>query len=143
MGWLQKQIQLSEKDRGFHLITDELESQLPELSQYQVGLAHIFIQHTSASLTLNENADPDVRRDMEIFSLQAIPDGADYYRHVLEGPDDMPAHVKSSLWGASVTLPITDGRFNLGTWQGVWLGEHREQGGRRRLIVTLQGNLYR
>ncbi|WOG27373.1 secondary thiamine-phosphate synthase enzyme YjbQ [Endozoicomonas sp. 8E] len=143
MSWFQKLIQLSEKDRGFHLITDELESKLPELSLYQVGLAHIFIQHTSASLTLNENTDPDVRHDMETFSLQAIPDSADYYRHVLEGADDMPAHIKSSLWGASVMIPVTKGRFNLGTWQGLWLGEHKQRGGKRRLIVTLQGHLYR
>lgn len=143
MAWYQKLILLSEKDRGFHLITDELESKLPELSKYQIGLAHIFIQHTSASLTLNENADPDVRHDMEMFSLQAIPDDADYYRHVLGGADDMPAHIKSSLWGASVMVPITEGRFNLGTRQGLWLGEHKERGGKRLLIVTLQGNLYR
>ncbi|WP_422136777.1 secondary thiamine-phosphate synthase enzyme YjbQ [Endozoicomonas sp. ALD040] len=143
MSWFQKLIQLSEKDRGFHLITDELESKLPELSLYQVGLAHIFIQHTSASLTLNENTDPDVRHDMETFSLQAIPDSADYYRHVLEGADDMPAHIKSSLWGASVMIPVTGGRFNLGTWQGLWLGEHKKRGGKRRLIATLQGRLYR
>lgn len=143
MSWQQKQISLKPRQRGFHLITDEIESLLPELHDYQVGLCHLFIQHTSASLTLNENADPDVRHDMEAFSLQAMPENADYYRHTLEGPDDMPAHIKSSVFGASVMIPIADGRLRLGTWQGIWLGEHRVQGGSRRVIVTLQGSPYK
>jgi secondary thiamine-phosphate synthase enzyme len=137
--WLQKSLTLKARPRGFHLITAELLAQLPELGQLQVGLAHFFIQHTSASLTLNENADPDVRRDLETYLRHLAPDGAGHYVHVLEGPDDMPAHIKASLMGASVSAPIANGRLRLGVWQGIYLGEHRDHGGPRQVIVTLQG----
>lgn len=139
MTYTQKKITLNRRPRGFHLITDEIVSQLPELRDYRVGVAHIFIQHTSASLALNENASPDVRRDLERHFREMAPENAPYYEHTLEGPDDMPAHIKAVLIGSSLTLPITNGRFNLGTWQGIYLCEHRERGGRRRLIVTLNG----
>ncbi|MBU1101383.1 MAG: secondary thiamine-phosphate synthase enzyme YjbQ [Bacteroidetes bacterium] len=137
--WIQKQISLNSYPRGFHLVTREIEAQVPELSKITMGLAHIFIQHTSASLTLNENADPDVRVDMESHFNKIAPEHAPYYVHTLEGSDDMPAHIKSSLLGASVTVPITNGRLNLGTWQGIYLCEHRNRGGSRRIVVTLQG----
>ena len=137
--WIQKVLTLAPKPRGFHLITREIMEQLPEVRSMEVGLAHLFLQHTSASLTLNENADPDVRRDMEQQFRVLIPDGAPFYAHVLEGEDDMTAHVKSSLLGVSLTLPVGSGRLQLGTWQGIYLGEHRIHGGARRLVVTLQG----
>lgn len=139
MIWLQQEIQLSAKARGFHLITGEILRQLPQLKQIQTGLAHIFIQHTSASLTVNENADPTVRSDFEAVFNRLVPEGESYYRHTLEGDDDLPAHIKASLLGPSVTLPVTDGAFNLGTWQGIYLCEHRNHGGSRRLVITLQG----
>jgi len=137
--WFQKTISLKPKSRGFHLITDEIEAQLPELAGLKVGLAHLFIQHTSASLSINENADPTVRQDFESHMNQMVPENAPYYRHTLEGADDMPAHIKSSLMGCSLILPVTDGHFNLGIWQGIYLGEHRDHGGSRRVIITLQG----
>ncbi len=137
--WLQREITLRPRPRGFHLVTDEVESALPELRDVEVGLAHVFIRHTSAALTLNENASPDVRRDFATWFDQAVPDGAPYWTHTLEGPDDMPAHVKSSLTGSSLSVPIADGRLALGTWQGIYLCEHRERGGARRLTVTLFG----
>ncbi|NVK40683.1 MAG: YjbQ family protein [Oceanospirillaceae bacterium] len=137
--WIQKEIRLRARARGFHIVTDEILSQLPEVRPMRVGLAHIFIQHTSASLTINENADPSVREDFEGHFNRAVPENEPWYRHRDEGPDDMPAHLKSSLLGTSVTLPITNGRFNLGTWQGIYLCEHRDYGGSRRLVVTLQG----
>ena len=136
--WTQTQIQLSPKAKGFHLITTELVRQLPALAQFSVGLAHIFIQHTSASLTLNENADPTVRQDMEAHFQQFVPENAPYYQHTDEGADDMPAHIKASLLGNSVTIPIQNGQLALGTWQGIYLREHRNHGGGRRLIGTLQ-----
>ena len=139
MIWHQKSIRLPAVARGFHLITDLVEAQLPELEQIEVGLAHIFIQHTSASLTISENADPTVRKDFESHFNQMVPENAPYYRHTSEGPDDMPAHLKAALLGTSVTIPITKGRFNLGTWQGVYLCEHRNHGGKRTVVVTLQG----
>lgn len=139
MAWLQKTITLSPKTRGFHLVTREIEAQLPELSQFSVGLAHIFIQHTSASLALNENADPTVRQDMERHFNEMVPENAPYYIHTYEGPDDMPAHIKAVLLGASLTLPVRNGRFHLGTWQGIYLCEHRNYGGQRRLVVTVHG----
>ncbi len=139
MIWLQQEIQLSAKARGFHLITGEILRQLPQLKQVQTGLAHIFIQHTSASLTVNENADPTVRSDFEAVFNRLVPEGEPYYRHTLEGDDDLPAHIKASLLGPSLTLPVTDGAFNLGSWQGIYLCEHRDHGGSRRLLVTLQG----
>lgn len=135
----QKQLTLNPRSRGFHLVTDEIVSQLSDLRDYSVGLAHIFIQHTSASLALNENASPAVRRDLERHLRQLAPDGADHYEHTLEGPDDMPAHIKAVLIGPSLTLPIRDGRLALGTWQGIYLCEHRQRGGARHVIVTLSG----
>jgi secondary thiamine-phosphate synthase enzyme len=137
--WLQKRIVLKPRARGFHLITDEMLAQLPELGHIKIGMAHFFIQHTSASLTINENADPDVRRDLESHLRCLAPDGARHYLHRDEGPDDMPGHIKSSLLGHSLCIPISAGRLALGTWQGVYLGEHREHGGARSVIVTLQG----
>lgn len=137
--WLQKNIVLNAKPRGFHLITQALIQELPELRQYKIGIAHFFIQHTSASLTINENADPTVRSDFESYFNQSVREDEHYYLHTYEGSDDMPAHIKSSLLGQSVTIPISKGELNLGTWQGIYLGEHRNHGGRRRIIVTLQG----
>lgn len=140
--WFQKNIVLNERPRGFHLITQALIQELPELRQYKIGIAHFFIQHTSASLTINENADPTVRSDFESFFNQSVKEDEDYYLHTYEGSDDMPAHIKSSLLGQSVTVPISQGELNLGTWQGIYLGEHRNHGGSRRIIVTLQGECY-
>ncbi|MFH2204919.1 MAG: secondary thiamine-phosphate synthase enzyme YjbQ [Elusimicrobiota bacterium] len=139
MNWIQKEIRLKARSRGFHLVTDEVEAALPELADFAVGVAHIFIRHTSASLTLNENADPTVRADMEDHFSVLAPEDAPYYRHTSEGADDMPAHIKASLLGSSVTVPITGGRLNMGTWQGLYLCEHRDRGGSRRLTVTLSG----
>jgi len=137
--WLQREITLRPRPRGFHLVTDEVESALPELREVQVGLAHLFIRHTSASLTLNENASPDVRRDFESWFNAVVPENAPFWTHTIEGPDDMPAHIKSSLTGNGLLLPISDGRLALGTWQGVYLCEHRDSGGPRSLVVTLFG----
>lgn len=139
MDWQQKQIVLKPRSRGFHLVTDEIITNLPELKRFQLGTAHLFIQHTSASLTINENADPTVRSDMEAFLNRCVPENAPYFEHTYEGPDDMPAHIKASLMGNSITLPITHGRLALGTWQGIYLGEHRDHGGSRRIVVTLSG----
>ena len=139
MSWFQKQITLPPKQRGFHLVTREIESQLPELKNYAVGLAHIFIQHTSAALAINENADPTVRQDMESHFNRMVPENAPYYLHTAEGPDDMPAHLKAVLLGSSLTIPITNGRLNLGTWQGIYLCEHRNHARSRRLVITLSG----
>jgi len=138
--WIQKTIRLQARSRGFHLVTQEVIHQLPELADFRVGLAHFFIQHTSASLTLNENADPDVRRDMEAHFNHFVPEDQPYYEHTLEGPDDMPAHIKSSTLGCSLTIPISDSRLALGTWQGIYLGEHRNHAGSRRIVVTMQGD---
>jgi secondary thiamine-phosphate synthase enzyme len=135
--WIQRDITLKPRPRGFHLITDEVERALPELAEVDVGLAHVFITHTSAALTLNENASPDVRRDFATWFDKAVPDGAAYWTHTLEGDDDMPAHVKASLLGFSVSIPISGGRFALGTWQGIYLCELRDRGGPRRLVVTV------
>ena len=139
MSWTQRTITLDARPRGFHLITREVEQVVPELADYHVGLAHVFIQHTSASLALNENASPDVLHDFEAHLNELVPEGQPYYRHTLEGPDDMPAHIKAALLGSSLTLPIRHGRFHLGTWQGLYLCEHRDRGGRRTLVVTLHG----
>lgn len=138
MPWFQKQITLPQRRRGFHLITREIVQALPELANIRVGLLHIFIMHTSASLTINENADPDVPVDLE-SSFNAIAPESFPYIHTCEGPDDMPAHVKASLLGSSVTVPVSNGRLVLGTWQGIYLCEHRNHGGSRRLTLTLQG----
>jgi secondary thiamine-phosphate synthase enzyme len=137
--WIQTEIRLAARPRGFHLVTDEIVAGVPELSSLQVGLALVFLQHTSASLTLNENASPDVRRDFAVWFDRAVPDGADYFAHTLEGPDDMPAHIKTSLTGTSLTLPVRGGRLALGTWQGIYLCEHRSNGGERRVLVTAFG----
>ena len=136
--WLQKTITLPAFRRGFHLITDHVLRELPEIKECQLGLLHVFIQHTSASLTINENADPDVRTDFETVMNHVVPETLAYV-HTLEGPDDMPAHVKASMLGASVLLPITKGRPALGTWQGIYLCEHRDRAAGRKLVLTLQG----
>ena len=137
--WLQREVTLRPRPRGFHLVTDEVEAAVPELRELRVGVAHVFLRHTSAGLTLNENASPDVRRDFATWFDRAVPDGAPIWTHTLEGPDDMPAHVKGSLLGFSLSLPISDGRLSLGTWQGIYLCELRDSGGARRLTVTLNG----
>ena len=137
--WIQQQVRLRPRPRGFHLVTDEIVAGVPDLASLKVGMAHVFMQHTSASLTINENASPDVRRDFAAWFDRAVPDGADYFAHTLEGPDDMPAHIKSSLTGASLVLPIRDGRLALGTWQGIYLCEHRDNGGPRNVLVTAYG----
>ncbi|HHQ4683320.1 TPA: secondary thiamine-phosphate synthase enzyme YjbQ [Aeromonas veronii] len=137
--WQQCLLTLKPRSRGFHLVTDELVAKLPMLADYRTGMAHLLLQHTSASLTLNENCDPSVRSDMEAHLHRLAPEDAPYYRHTYEGPDDMPAHIKSSLLGVSLLLPIRDGQLALGTWQGIWLGEHRVDGGARKMLVTLQG----
>ncbi|MCB1644209.1 MAG: secondary thiamine-phosphate synthase enzyme YjbQ [Pseudomonadales bacterium] len=137
--WYQKEITLRARPRGFHLITVEVLAQCPEVADFSVGLLHIFIKHTSASLTINENADPTVRTDFESHFNQMVPEHAPYYEHTLEGSDDMPAHLKSSLLGSSVTVPVTRGRLNMGTWQGIYLCEHRNHGGARILVLTLRG----
>ena len=141
MTWFQREIILAPRPRGFHLITHEIVRAVPEISGYRVGLAHLFIRHTSAALALNENADPTVRADMEAYFNRLAPENAPYYSHTSEGPDDMPAHLKAVLLGSSLTIPISDGRLALGTWQGVYLCEHRDDGGRRRVIVTLSGEM--
>ena len=139
MDWFQREIILSARPRGFHLITREIVAQMPEIGRFAVGLAHVFIRHTSASLALNENADPTVRADMEAHFNRLAPENAPYYRHTSEGPDDMPAHLKAVLLGSSLTIPISAGRLALGTWQGIYLCEHRDDGGPRRVVVTLTG----
>ena len=137
--WRQRRIRLRAQPRGFHLVTREVEEALPELGELRIGLAHLHLLHTSASLTLNENASPDVRRDFESWFDRAVPEDAAYWTHTVEGPDDMPAHIKASVLGPSLTLPVRDGGFALGTWQGVYLCEHRDDGGARSLLVTLWG----
>ncbi|CAB4421121.1 unnamed protein product [Rhizophagus irregularis] len=137
MSWFQKTVNLRSKSRGCHLITREIEKQVPEIEEYEIGMANIFLQHTSASLCLNENADPDVRVDMEMALNKIVPENLPYV-HTDEGPDDMPGHVKCALVGASLNIPITKGKLNLGTWQGVWLCEHRTHSSGRRVVVTLQ-----
>src|SRR6267142_5192432 len=138
MTWLQRQLVLAPRQRGFHLVTSDVLNALPELATIRVGLLHVFIQHTSASITINENADSDVRRDLE-SSLNALAPEDFPYVHTLEGPDDMPAHVKASLMGSSVMIPIADGRPLLGTWQGIYLCEHRNRASGRSLVLTLWG----
>lgn len=137
--WQQTLITLRARPRGFHLVTDDLLAELPQLKQCRIGLLHLLLQHTSASLTLNENADPAVRRDFERFFERLAPRGESGYEHDYEGPDDLPAHFKASLLGCQLTLPVRDGRLALGTWQGVYLGEHRDSGGPRKVLATLQG----
>ncbi|MEM5499328.1 secondary thiamine-phosphate synthase enzyme YjbQ [Paraglaciecola mesophila] len=137
--WQQFQLSLRAKPRGFHLITDEIERQLEVLTTINIGILHLFIQHTSASLTINENADPTVRSDLESHINQAVPENAAYYLHNYEGSDDMPAHIKASVFGSNITIPIQNGRLALGTWQGIYLGEHRNHGGERSVIATITG----
>lgn len=133
----QSEITLRARSRGFHLITDEVTEALPDLGSIGAGLLHVFIKHTSASLTINEDADPTVRHDFESYFNEMVPQNAPYYQHTQEGPDDMPAHLKASLLGSSVSIPITNGQLNWGTWQGIYLCEHRDHGGARRLVLTL------
>lgn len=140
--WIQNTLKIKPKSRGFHLITNEIMTGLPELADIQVGLLHLFIQHTSASLTINENADPDVRTDFESHFNVMVPESAPYYVHTLEGPDDMPAHIKASLLGSHLSLPISQGRLALGTWQGIYLCEHRDQGDSRHLVATISGKAF-
>lgn len=140
MAWIQRTVQLTARSQGFHLVTHEVAAALPELAQFHVGLLHVFIQHTSASLTINENADPDVPADLEMAISKIAPEDFPY-RHTMEGPDDMPAHIKAALLGSSVTIPVANGSLALGTWQGIYLCEHRRHGGRRRLVLTLWGEL--
>ncbi len=139
MRWFQKEITLRPRPRGFHLVTSEILDQVPEIRDFRIGIAHVFIRHTSASLTLNENADPTVRSDMEVHFNAMVPEDASYYQHTMEGPDDMPAHIKVALIGSSVSVPITDGGLSLGTWQGIYLCEHRDRARARRVTVTLNG----
>lgn len=140
MTFAQKSFTLSARSRGFHLVTKDILKQLPELASVKTGLLNLFIRHTSASLTVNENYDPDVRADFESHFNEMVPERAPYYRHTLEGPDDMPSHLKASLLGPSVTIPVQNGKLQLGTWQGIYLCEHRNQGGERTIIATVMGD---
>jgi len=139
--WIQKTITLSPRSRGFHIITHDVLKNIPELKDLKTGILQLFIKHTSASLTINENADPTVRTDFESHFNMLAPENQSYYQHTFEGSDDIPAHLKASLLGSSVSIPITDGRLNLGTWQGIYLCEHRNRGSDRKLIVTIQGSV--
>ncbi len=141
MQMVQVPITLSPKSRGVHLITQEILTQLPQIQQFEIGLLHLFLQHTSVAITINENADPDVRYDTETFINDLIPENYPKFSHILEGSDDMPAHLKSMLFGCQLTIPIREGRMALGTWQGIYLIEPRNMGGSRHLIATLQGNV--
>ncbi len=137
--WIQKEISLKPRSKGFHLVTDEILFNVPEIKNIRIGLVHILLKHTSASLTLNENADPDVRTDIKNYFEKLVPENLDYFEHTSEGADDMPAHIKTSLLGNSLTIPITNGKLNLGTWQGIYLCEHRNYGGARKLVITING----
>lgn len=137
--WIQQRISLKPRSRGFHLVTQEIDDALPQLAELDVGLLHLQLLHTSASLSLNENADPDVRHDMDAFLRDQVPGDLPYFRHTLEGPDDMPAHIAANLFGTQLTIAVSNGRLALGTWQGIWLGEHRDQGGPRQILATLNG----
>jgi len=137
--WLQYEIRLNAKARGFHLITHEIINALADLATVEIGVLNVFIQHTSASLAINENADPDVRRDLESHFNHFVPENAPYYLHTLEGSDDMPAHIKNCILGNSLTIPISNGALNMGTWQGIYLCEHRNHGTSRKLVATIQG----
>jgi secondary thiamine-phosphate synthase enzyme len=136
---IQKEITLTAKSRGMHLVTDEITREVPEIKEIKSGIVNIFIQHTSSSLSINENADPDVRTDMENYFNKIVPEREPYFEHNSEGPDDMPAHIKAVLLGCSLIVPVTDGGLNLGTWQGIYLCEHRNKGGRRKLVITVMG----
>jgi secondary thiamine-phosphate synthase enzyme len=139
VAWFQRRVRLRPRARGAHLVTDEIVADWPELARLRIGLAHVFLQHTSAALTINENADPAVRSDLARWLDRTVPDGAELFAHDAEGPDDMPAHVKSSLLGCSLSIPIVGGRLALGTWQGIWLVEPRDHGGERSVVVTVTG----
>src|SRR5215471_10494239 len=139
MAWIQRVIRLKPRSRGFHLITDEVVNQLPELNKLDMGILNLFIQHTSASLVINENVSPEVRHDLERHLRELVPDGPHHYEHTLEGSDDMPAHIKASLLGSSITIPIGHGTLLLGQWQGIYLGEHRDQDGVRTIVATISG----
>ena len=139
--WFQKEVSLKPYRRGFHLITADVERALPELGKVQCGILNIFIQHSSASLTINENADPTVRADFEAYFSRYVPEHEPYFQHTLEGSDDMPAHLKASILGSNINIPITKGRLNIGVWQGIYLCEHRNNGGARRLVLTIQGQV--
>ncbi|MGA8853754.1 MAG: secondary thiamine-phosphate synthase enzyme YjbQ [Christiangramia sp.] len=139
MSAFQKEILLKAKKRGFHLITDEILSEFTEIDNIEIGILHIFIKHTSAGLMINENADPTVREDFQSHFNEMVPENQPYYKHTIEGPDDMPAHIKSALTGTSVQIPITNGKLNLGTWQGIYLCEFRDRGGSRKLVLTVYG----
>ena len=143
MQWIQRIIKLKPRSRGFHVISDEVVAQLPELRHIEIGLLHLFLQHTSASLTVNENVSPDVRRDFERHLTELVPEGPHHYEHTLEGDDDMPAHIKGSLIGSTLTIPIGQGVLLLGTWQGIYLGEHRNQSGVRTMVATISGQSHR
>lgn len=138
--WIQKNFSLEARARGFHLVTREVLQAVPEIEKIHLGILHLFIQHTSASLTINENADPSVRRDLESHFNKFVPERAPYYEHDYEGDDDMPAHIKSCILGSSLSIPITNGQLNLGTWQGIYLCEHRDHGGSRQLVATINGD---
>ena len=142
MSWYQKEITLQADKRGFYLITAEIIQKLPEIEKYKAGLLHLFIKHTSASLTINENADSTVRDDLESHFNKSIPDDAPYYKHTFEGPDDMPAHIKSTTIGNNISIPISNGRLELGTWQGIYLCEHRDRPRTRKIFVTINGELF-
>lgn len=139
MKMIQKKIILKERSRGFHLVTDEILNSIPEIKEIKTGMCQVFIQHTSASLCINENADPTVRKDFEMWYNKAVPENDPDYRHNYEGSDDMPAHLKASMLGSSVLIPVANGSLALGTWQGIYLGEHRDRGGRRRVMITAWG----
>ena len=140
--WVQKEIQLKARPRGFHLVTSEILQEISDLKNFKTGLANIFIKHTSASLTINENADPTVRQDFESHFNHFVPENQPYYQHLDEGSDDLPAHLKSSILGCSINIPVTNGKLSLGVWQGIYLCEHRNYGGNRRIIVTIHGEAY-
>ncbi len=139
--WFQKEIRLNARNRGFHLVTDEILNQVPELRKISIGIMNVFIKHTSASLTINENADPTVRQDFESYFNRAVPENEHYYQHIFEGSDDGPSHLKSSILGCSLNIPITNGKLNLGIWQGIYLCEHRNSASNRTVVVTLNGQL--
>ena len=137
--WIQKEISLNPRPRGFHLITNEILQNIQEIGDISIGTMEIFIKHTSASLTINEDADPTVREDFETHMNKIVPENAPYYQHTIEGPDDMPAHLKNSILGSSLTIPITNGKLNLGTWQGIYLCEHRNNANKRKIVITING----
>ena len=137
MGSIQKEITLTSSPRGFHIITNKILEHIPEIQEIEAGILHVFIKHTSASLTINENADPSVRADFESWFNKSVCENEPYYIHTMEGADDMPAHLKTSILGNSVQIPVTGGRLNLGTWQGIYLCEHRNHGGGRKIVITL------